>query len=397
MSPARQVKNIIHFDLAAPTIIFALFFIVYTIIGLSGYGNDCDTYSMLKSGRRLLFDGVYQYSRTPGYFIPEIVIGWVSLIGGHFLSNLISSFLGATSLYFFWHLLILSKRLSNLNAILTTAIVGLNPHFMIAASSSMDYVYSLFFGLLGITALSKKKPFVASLFFAFAISSRLSNILIIGVIYTYFLYIMHKKNEYGDMARVFLSGFLATCLSTVLFLPSFLASGKTLGFLTYSIGDWSFFGHLSRFVYKNIYLFGLIQFFLLVGVTVWSVAKKKVVFSFGPEIIAGLAIISVHEVLFFKVPLEISYLLPLLFFAIPIFVLIVAPQKTALYVLLGFTVLYGFVINPDILDRRYNETGEAIGANVGLFLRPGMVIADILERENSKNKYFKSYEISPEN
>ncbi len=378
----------------APAIIFVIFFIMYTILGFSGYGNDYDTYGMLKSGRTLLFDGTYHYSRTPGYFIPEFVIGIISLIGGHVLSNLISSLLGTASLMLFWRLL---KRIPYINALLVTTIIGFNPYFVIAASSSMDYVYSLFFGLLGITVLSKKKPFFSSLLFAFAVSSRLLNVLIIGCIYLYFLYVLYKKNERREMTRVFLSGVLAMCLSMLFFFPSFIASGNTLGFLTYLVGDWSFFDYFSRFVYKNFRLFGLVPCVLLAGVTAWNIAKKKIHISLTPEITAGLAIIAVHELLFFNVPFEISYLLPLLFVIPPVFILIVTPQKSTLYIWLGLTVLYSFVIDPDCLEPRYHTPRtSAIGADIGLFMRYGVVIGDVLQREYSKNTCFETLQIFPE-
>lgn len=395
MPPDSQAKNFIHLDIAAAALIFALF-ILYSVIGCFGYGNDCDTYLMLVSGRKLLLEGIYQYSRPPGYLIPEIVIGGVSLIGGHVLTNLISASLGAASLYLFWRLL--SQRFSSAISLWMTAIVGVNPHFMIAASSSMDYVYSLFFGLLGTTALSAKKPFFASLLFALAVSSRLSNVLLIAIIYAYFLYVLYMKSEHRDMTRVFLSGVLTVCLSVAVFVPSYIAAGRTLGFLTYVIGDWNFFGHLVRLAYKNIYLVGLVPFLLLGGVAVRNVATNKAAFSLSPEIIAGLAIVFVGELLFFKVPLEIAYLLPLLFVAIPLFVLIFAPQKTALCMILVFTALYGFVFNPEIFHFRYTHAGsEKIGADVGLFLPHGVVVADVLAREYSQNKYFKHYNIPAEN
>lgn len=371
-------------------IIFIMFLIGYTILGFFGYGNDGDTYLMLQSGHKFLIDGVYQYSRPPGYFVPEIVIGASSVIGGHILSNFISSILGVASLYFFLHLL--KKYFSNKNATLIVIIVGLNPYFIIAASSSMDYIYSLFFGLFGITLLIKKHFFIAALMFALAISSRLSNSLIIGIIYAYFLYSYYKEDLYKDMIYVFLSGFLALFLSMMLFIPSFLAADKTLRFFTYAIGDWGFFGYLSRFIYKNIYLFGLIPFFILVGMTAWSILKKNVTVSQNPLypqiIVVGLIIIFVQELLFLKVPLEISYLLPLIFIVIPGFAIVVVNNRKILYTLLVFTVLYGFIINPDILNRQYNDKGnEAISADIGFFLRPGVVVFDVLRRSNSQLNY----------
>lgn len=392
---SKKNKEAFWFSSAIPvepiSIILFLLFITYAILGLFGYGNDCDTYLMLRSGHKMLLEGIYDYSRPPGYLIPEIIIGGASLIGGHFLTNFISSFLGAASLYIFWRLL--RKSFSNSNALLITVLVGLNPYFAIAASSSMDYVYSLFFGLLGVASLSVKRYFFAAALFAFAVSSRLSNILIIGIFYIYFLYITYRNSETMEMIRLLISGAFSVCFIILLFIPSFIAADNTIGFLTYYIKDWTFLGHLVRFVYKNIYLFGLFPCLFFALIILGKLVKKNSHFSLTPEIQAGLAILLVHELLFLKIPLEISYLLPLLFVIIPVCVQILQTRRFVMYIFLGLIVSYGFFVNPDILDRKY-KAGEAISAEIGLFLNPGLIIADLMKRESSKEKYFKEYNIS---
>jgi len=365
---------------------FALIFIIYGILGCFGYGSDNDTYGMLHSGQRALLDGVYQYSRPPGYLIPELFIGGASLLGSYLLTNLISALFATASLYLFWRLL--SNHFTNTDATLIVAAVGFNPYFVIAASSTMDYVYSIFFGLLGVTALRANRYFVAAPLFALAISSRLSNTLIIGIIYIYFLYTLYGKAESEKVIKLIVSGLLAVCLAVLLFVPSYVVAGNTFGFMTYFIGEWTFVGYLSRFFYKNIYLFGLVPFLLLVGMFIRNFARKNMAISSTPEVLAGISILVVHEILFLKVPIEISYLLPLLFVAIPISFVVLRPGKAAMYTFLCATILYGFVVNLDIMDRKYNEAHtEAISAGLGLFVRPGIIVDDLYKRERSEMKY----------
>lgn len=357
-------------------------------MGFSGYGNDIDTYFMISSGHGALLKGVYHYSRPPGYFVPELIIGGASLLGGYLFTNLISSLLGTASLYLFWRLLKANGSFTHRDAALIVATVGLNPHYVIAASSTTDYVYSLFFGLLGVTALRVNRYLLAAPLFALAISSRLSNTLIIGIIYLYFIYIRHKEPESRNGIRLVGSGVLAGCLTALLFLPPYIAAGETFGFFTYKIGSWTFAEYLSRFVYKNIYLFGLAPFLWLGGMLIHGVTSKKLYVSSTPEVLAGMLVLLVHELLFFKVPLEIPYLLPLLFVAMPMTVVLLRPGRAAMYTFLFLVLSYGFVVNLDILDRRYNEAGtEAIAADAGLFARPGVVVADLLERRHSARKY----------
>lgn len=111
----------------------------------------------------------------------------------------------------------------------------------------------------------------------------------------------------------------------------------------------------------------------------------------------GILIFVISELLFLKVPVEISYLLPLLFVATPLTIAVFRPRRVEIYGFIFLTILYGFVINLDILNRRYNEAGtEAIAADLGVFVRPGVVIADLCDRKNSERKYFAEYNLKRE-
>ena len=59
----------------------------------------------------------------------------------------------------------------------------------------------------------------------------------------------------------------------------------------------------------------------------------------------------------------------------------------SLYCLLGFTVLYGFLFNIDILDFKYEnkQLPQATSAKVGLFIRPGIVVEDINRRQTKED------------
>ena len=386
----REVPGVYERLLASITapigIMLIFFFILYALLGIFGYGNDNDTYGILRSGHAFFFEGIYRSSRAPGYLIPEIVIGGASLVGGYFLTNLISAMLGTASLFFFWRLL--KEGFDHFTAKMITAIVGLTPHYAIAASSSMDYIYSIFFALFGITALRKNHYYWAALLFACAASSRLSNLLTIAILYCYFIYRHYKRQNSAAVVGVFLSGLLASCLICVFYIPSFIAAGYSFGFITHGPILFTLFGYVSRVIYKNIYLFGLLPFLFLAGGLMWKFILQRAQLPWCAEIVAGLAIILVNEALFFKVPLEISYLVPLLFVVIPLVIYIWQPRRIILYVLLELVVAYGFLVNPDFLDRKYSsDGGEAIGAEVGLFLRPGVTIVDILRRDSSMEFY----------
>src|SRR4051812_1538438 len=102
-------------------------FVLYFCLGLSGYGNDNDTYGMLKTWSDLFRHGVYSPSRPPGYPLPEIAIGAAAQAGGWIASN-------ALSALFACGCLACGNRLVRMAfgpraALLSMAAAGLNPYF----------------------------------------------------------------------------------------------------------------------------------------------------------------------------------------------------------------------------------------------------------------------------
>ena len=394
------IKNMSPFSVdqnskSVKPVLFALL-VIYVILGLWGYGNDYDTYAMISSGRDMFLNGHYHYSRGPGNFVPEMIIGGASLIGGFYLTNFISALLGIGTLFLIWKLI--KDFLSGFYSTFTILLIGLNPWFVISSSSSMDYVYSLFFVMAGITMLSRRQVYWAPVFFSLAVSSRLSCIIIIGIIYLYYLYIRFSRNEISETARIFVSGILTLILSVLFFVPSYIAANHTFKFMEYGIGAWDLFGFISRIVYKHIYLIGLLPTLFLVAVTIIHVLKSGIKFKSTALINTGIVIILLMELLFIKIPVEISYLLPQFLVAVPLVVYLVKPRRAAMYILLALTFSFGFIVNPDVLDRKYNaERTEAVSAQVGMFIRKGLVIDDILKREDSKNFFWPQVFDNPAN
>ncbi len=280
---------------AAPVLALAALFLTYVALGWSGYGTDPDTYLMIRAGRDVLQHGHYAPSRPPGYLVAEILIAAESLLGGFYLSNFVSAVLGASTLVMFWRLLTL--RFSRGDSILMTILVGVNPYFVVAASSSMDYVYSLFFGLLGLHLFKRDRPYLGAIALALAVSSRLSNVLILSVAYLYFVHQRYASRDFKGLRRLALSALLGIAATALLFTPSYIAYHHSLRFLTYAIGDWTFVGHLYRWGYKNLYLIGLFSFAVAAGFTIWKAIRGQIAMTalLNPAVAAGLVALVAHE------------------------------------------------------------------------------------------------------
>lgn len=370
-----------------PGFIFPAFFVLYYAIGLTGYGTDNDTYAMLRAGQDLLTEGHYYPSRLPGYFFPEMVVGAASLIGEFYLTNLISALLGSGALLLFYNFI--SKFFNPSESLLITAIAGINPYYVIASSSTIDYVYSIFFLLAGLTQLLKNKYYYAAPLFAFAISSRLTAVIILIFIYVYFL----SNNEKGNRKNLVLSFLIMALLTALLYLPSFIAEGNSFKFLAYYGGEWTFFGHLSRFIYKNIYLFGLPAALIVFPVFFYQVIKRNKIILSNKLLLFTLLLVIALQMAFFKVPVEISYLMPMLFLLGPfcLYFFDASNRKTTSVIILLLSFIYNFV-NIQTLEFKRNEF-EAVDAKPGMFFRQGKLLDDIYTRSRAKEFYYEYFKI----
>jgi len=347
---------------------------------------------MIRSGIQLINDYDYLPSRPPGYLVPELVIGIASLIGGHWLANAVSALLAVTSLFLFYHLLKVIIPESSLTMLVLC--VAFNPFYVLAATTSMDYIYSIFFILLTIHLLISRNVLSAGLMAAMALSCRPGNGLIIVSIYLCFLL---KAQSAGDkfLMKLFYSGVLAFLMTLLLFFPSFKSADYSMSFISYAGVKWSWFGHFSRFFYKNLSLIGILQgIWLLVCIfrNKNHIQKDRI----NNYLIPGaLFIVTLHSLLFLKVPLEIAYQLPLLFIILPLISWYFNFCPRQLAVLLMLNLFSSFVCNVELIEKKYNsDKTEVISATPGIFLNPGIVVDDLLRRNESEQFYCKKYGFS---
>jgi hypothetical protein len=165
-------------DVARLALVAGLFALL--ALGVRGYGNDNDTYHMLNTWNVLRTQGVYQPSRNTGYLVPEMAIGLFSSIGGHVLSNVAVSMLAAAVLWLFFGAV--QRHVDRYAAVLATLAVGLHPLWIIASSTSMDYLYSLSFRF-GVWAIERNSPLAAALLFGLSVSARLTFAVAVIAVY----------------------------------------------------------------------------------------------------------------------------------------------------------------------------------------------------------------------
>lgn len=379
--------------------ILGFLIIGYGIFALNGYGNDDDTYRMLNTWKTLISEGKYVPSRFQGNLIPELTIGLASEIGGFYLSNLISVVLSVSSLFIFY--VLLSRITTSLIAALSVLAIASNPFWIIVSTTSMDYIYGAFFFILGLFVLIKEKPRWAGLLFAAAVSSRLTYGPMVAIAFLlYFPYTQEKPK----LRSLLIQGFLVFLVASgVFYLPVFFASGMSLSFL--AIGpdaSGGFVGIIARFVYKNIYFWGLPAFILLIVFFIQEkrIYRKIITNPFQKVRVEKLLFhgalwcIIYNEIMFFRLPHEYAYLLPLLFSGTYLIATSDRVKKTRyLSLLIGLQLLYGLIFNLDIIqtyqDSELATSIHSDSAKIHASVKEGILIRDLNWRST-----YQAYQLS---
>lgn len=280
--------------------------VLLTRIVASGFGADNDTYLMLGTWDRLIHHGSYSPSRFQGSPLAELSIGALSEVGGQWLSAAMSIALAALAV---WSLFDLAqRRLGNRSdAVLLAAILASTPVFLVAATTSHDYIYGLALFLAGWNAQERgiDQRFVA-LILAMATLGRFSYVPL-GVV------VLLAGPPPRPQRERTLSTALYAIVIAVGYAPAYLGAGRSFNIFTADrpTGQ-GLVGLIGRAVVKPTLLFGLVGMVLLAVVIVVAVVRGRA----GRSGTAGerwlLVMIAISVAMWVWLPAEPSYLLPAL-------------------------------------------------------------------------------------
>lgn len=365
-----------------------LLIVGYGLLTLNGYGNHDDIYRMIGTWRTLLSEQRYVPSRFQGYLIPELAIGLSSQIGDFYASNLVSAILAIASLALFYRLLV--KQTSPLIALLAAAAVGTNPYWIIAATTSTDYLYPVFFFLGGLVLLVEQRFRWAGVLFACATSSRITYAPMAAIALAFSVPYLQPQ---AFLRRRFFQGVALFFVGSVLlYLPVFFASGMSLSFLKYADdASGGLLGTIARFFYKNVYFWGLPTFLVIAFFlgqhrhSLWQQLRKNPFQSATPEKSAFFAVICgliYSEVWFAKLPHQYQYLIPVLLCVVYLVTRIGNLRKQIIcFSLIAALHLVYAVCNFDVLETYQNpganNTIHSDGAVVRPGIREGVLVRDV--------------------
>lgn len=345
--------------------------VLYVPLIFLGYGSDADSYLVVDSGRRLLNEQVYQPSRNPGYFLFESMTGVLSRLGGSVLSNAATLGAGVASLLLF---LRICRRLDVPRPHLLGVLFVLHPVFWTNATCTMDYVWALALLLAGCLLLLRGAYVAAGIVLGLAIATRSTSVVAVAVLLGYAL-----LARPGVRGRVALAGVIAVAVGALFYIPPFRQAGYSPAFMAPMIGGaelWTLKLRVARFVYKNIYYWGLLATLLLpvlallAGRSWLDPARRRLV-------LACAGIVAAYQVLFFKFPIDLGYLLPLL---PAVLILLGVGLAQRPLVLKAFAVALGSYAVVNFNVARPDRADRATGGSVGLWVEPGLVLQDARER-----------------
>jgi hypothetical protein len=344
----------------------------------AGYGADNDTFGMLGTWDVLRAEGRYVPSRYQGYPLAELGIGSSSEVGGHWLSGLVSLVLGCACVALTYHLV--RRRTRDLSFALTcAAVLATTPVFVIAASTSVDYLYGLAAFLAGWTLWERRSSWiVVAALLGLAAAARISY-LPLGV-----LLILMAPRADATRPRRSVTVVVAVSIAFLAYVPSLRSpQGGLRAFRADRPTDEGWLGVAVRAIVKGTDVFGLIgSLVLVVGLVAGVRSLRRRSTPMGGERWL-LVLLAVLLLLWIWLPVEPSYLLP----AVVVFLVWLSSTSLASNVrpvltgLVACLVLYGWVDAQALsftYASRYGhgtcDATRATSATIGFHLEAGPLL-----------------------
>ena len=344
----------------------------------SNIGSDWDSYALIGTYENFIKYNTYIPSRPPGFPTYELLIG---------LLIYVSEILGTNKeqlLLFFHFLLLISfnyliycffKQIKNSNFLIYLIII-FSPIYLISGLSIIDYFFGNLFGFLAIYLVlylpnQKYQNLYVIIALSLSISSRLSNLIFLGVI---FLYILIKNNDFKLAILVLVSTLIISSTVYFYFYSNLFAFYKISGiysswtemFCIFNLTntDHDLINRLGRFVLKQVPFLGTLGSMLLLTNFLkldFDIKNKKFYF---------FLLFLLFELSFLRLPTEEGHLIP----AFIAFMFLISKSKNkALIVILISVMLSNFY---DLKFYEVDKIDSASTINLSLNIKEGFLIED---------------------
>ncbi len=362
---------------------------------MAGPGNDLDVANVFRSGRSIARHLSYEPSRAPGSPVHETIVGILDLIGGPLLTNL-ASVAAAIAVVVLLDRLLLKEGLGR-GSRWAVAALAVNPWFLIAATSTTDYLFALAFVLGSALALRSDRAVLAGLLAALAMGSRVGSITLIAALLL--AEVTGQRPPAGDdgqaeprpAGRALIVAAVGAVTTALLFVPSVVAAGG-LAFARNDFSTSSPLVQLGRAAAKDLALLGT------VGTVVVLLALPAVVSALSRWraswlVRFGTVGLVLSQVLFVRFPWKVPHLLPTLLCGLILLAVALADRPRLLIVLAAIQLASG-IVRFDLI--RPDNPNEATGAKVGLNVGWGPLVTDLRCRQDHPDAYLGRQKVEVE-
>jgi len=342
---------------------------------ISGPGNDLDVGNVFRSGRAIARHLDYVPSRPPGAPVHEALVGFGDLIGGPLLTNLLS--LAAAGLLL-WQL----DRLLRDEGVApagrwVVALVAVNPWFLIAATSTADYVFALLFLVVAARALRHDHAVLAGIAGAAAMGCRVGSITLLVA-----LAVAEACVGRAHWRRVLIAGGTAAGLTLVVFIPSFIEAGG-LSFAENDFSASSPLVQLGRTAAKDLLVLGIPTTLVVLAALPALIAALRR-WSTSWLVRFGLVGLVLSQVLFLRFPWKMAHLLPTLLCVAVLLAVALEDRRRWLQAMVALQLVFCFV-RVDVFAP--NDANRASGATFGPAVTAGPVLTDWRCRRDDPDAY----------
>ena len=366
-----------------PWLPLALLLCIFPLCFL-GYGTDNDTYAVLDCGYSTWHLHVPATSRDPGYWTYEAIVYLLSRVGGAALSNLGSFTMASLIAWRFWRW---AERLAVPHRMLMIVTLIVAPPFVIAATCTDDYLWSLLFIVLGGEAIAANRLVWAAVLSAVAVAIRGANAPIVAggfvAAVVYDLWIHRAFTKYS--AKLAASASATAVLAAAAFYPSYRLVGNNLSFLHASADLPELYSHwlrLGKFAYKAHETIGPAALLIIGIAAVVYLRNRRVTEASAPcdkqLVFLSTGYVVANLLLFLRYPIEYFYLLPAVFFFLLLAGATLFAQSRRLALALFIAVLSTDFVLPTFVAP--NAPDHSTGARLHIGVAPGLVLADSAER-----------------
>jgi hypothetical protein len=343
---------------------------------LASPGNDLDVANVFRSGRAIARHLDYVPSRPPGAPVHEAIVGVLDLLGGPILTNLASV---AAAVGLVWALdRLLAEGGLGPHRRWALALLVANPWFLIAATSTADYVFALLFVVLGARALRAERVPAAGILLALAMGSRVgSATLIAGVL------LAELGEGAGARRRSVVAGAVAGVGTALLFIPSVVAAGG-LSFAQNDFSTSSPLVQVGRALAKDLLLLGVPAAVVLALLAIPSLVAA--IGSWRSSWLVRFSVLALllSQLLFLRFPWKMAHLLPSLLCLVVLLAVALEDRPRVLVALvatqLAFAVVRVDVIAPD-------DPGAATSGRIEPGITTGPLVRDWQCRREHPDAY----------